>query len=280
MGTAPPHQSFKGTPAAGLLCLLGDCSHLSKGSHGEGVPHPTPPPTPALRPCRPWLSLGRVTLRAGRVCLKQVVGGDLPVPPPAPPPRLDTPPSRGRSWSPHRGRGTRTMAATVPLRDCQVPGGRPRPSARGPASLGWPRDMWAGRNRASWGVVVAGRPPDSPAGVLGARTAPEDTPVRPTTESSVAGGPAPRRPQILLNSVAQQPRRRTEGRPGSGECRPGPAGEGSRGGGARGPAPTVTWRGRRLCSGSKGSGLCPWQDAWAATTVQSSESWRCSLMSD
>ena len=167
------------------------------------------------------------------------------------------------------------MAATTPLRDCQV-----LEAALGPASPGWPRDTGAGRTRASWGAVVAGPPPDSPAGVPGPRKAPEDTPVRPTTERSVAGGPAPRRPQILLNSVAQQPRSPREGRPGAERCCLGPAAEGSRGGGARGPARTVTWRGCRLCSGSKGSGLCPWQDAWAANAVQSFEIWRCSLMSD
>lgn len=48
----------------------------------------------------------------------------------------------------------------------------------------------------------------------------------------------------------------------------------------RGPAHTVTWRGRRLCSGSKKSGLCPRHGAWAATTVQNPESWRCPLLSE
>ena len=136
----------------------GLCSHLSEGPHGEGLPYPTHSPTPALCPCRPWLlsdrvgggshqtaSPGwpwvspacRVTLRARRVCRKQVVGGDRPAPSPAPEARHRAPTRKVAAKRRVRTAGAehaRTVADTSQLRDCQVRGRRPRQSARGPAS--------------------------------------------------------------------------------------------------------------------------------------------------
>lgn len=152
-----PHQSFKGTPAAGLLCLPGDCSHLSKGSHGEGVPHPTPPPTPALCPCRPWLLSDRVGGGShqscqpgegnslGRAGVSKASSGRRPPRPapsyapearhPAPTRKVVEPAPRTRSQHHGRPRAASRLSGTRRPPSAERP--RPRIPGMAPRHVGW-----------------------------------------------------------------------------------------------------------------------------------------------